>query len=168
MSAAVAPRHRPSALAQREPRQPDWNTFYKNGLPKEVIVIEDSPDPTANHASSRPALPASATESGLSSARKRKIAERSEAGSVGNSTTNGSNIYSSQSEANLGRKRRRVEDDHHGSQTSSQSLATTKRPKYDEYKPPRGPYRRTMNANIRVVHDVCDKETHNTITRANL
>jgi len=26
-------------------REPDWNSFYKNGLPKEVIVIDDSPSP---------------------------------------------------------------------------------------------------------------------------
>jgi dual-specificity kinase len=26
-------------------REPDWNNFYKNGLPKEVIVIDDSPPP---------------------------------------------------------------------------------------------------------------------------
>jgi dual-specificity kinase len=26
-------------------REPDWNNFYKNGLPKEVIVIDDSPEP---------------------------------------------------------------------------------------------------------------------------
>lgn len=29
----------------REPRNPDWDQFYKNGLPKEVIVIDDSPEP---------------------------------------------------------------------------------------------------------------------------
>jgi len=26
-------------------REPDWDNFYKNGLPKEVIVIDDSPPP---------------------------------------------------------------------------------------------------------------------------
>ena len=26
-------------------RKPDWETFYKNGLPKEIIVIDDSPEP---------------------------------------------------------------------------------------------------------------------------
>ena len=29
----------------KEPREPDWHKFYKNGLPKEVIVIDDSPTP---------------------------------------------------------------------------------------------------------------------------
>lgn len=28
-------------------REPDWDNFYKNGLPKEIIVIDDSPEPTA-------------------------------------------------------------------------------------------------------------------------
>lgn len=27
---------------------PDWNTFYANGLPREVIVIDDTPEPEAN------------------------------------------------------------------------------------------------------------------------
>ena len=26
-------------------RRPDWNEFYKNGVPKEIILIEDSPPP---------------------------------------------------------------------------------------------------------------------------
>lgn len=26
-------------------REPDWHSFYKNGLPKEIIVIDDSPPP---------------------------------------------------------------------------------------------------------------------------
>ncbi|KAJ5345818.1 hypothetical protein N7541_008472 [Penicillium brevicompactum] len=44
-------------------KQPDWSEFYKNGIPKEVIVIEDSPGPESSngapappaHASTRPA-----------------------------------------------------------------------------------------------------------------
>ncbi|KAL2107317.1 hypothetical protein VUR80DRAFT_5411 [Thermomyces stellatus] len=30
---------------RRRSRGPDWNSFYKNGLPKEIIVIDDSPEP---------------------------------------------------------------------------------------------------------------------------
>ncbi|TQV98423.1 protein kinase lkh1 [Cordyceps javanica] len=156
MSAAVAPQHRPSApncAPQRAPRQPDWNTFYKNGLPKEVIVIEDSPDPTTSHTATRPGLPASATEAGLSSARKRKAQERSDAGSVGKGTANGLSLYPSHSESNLGRKRRRVGDRPDDTPSSSQSVASAKRPKYADYKPPRVPARRVLNAEIRVVHD---------------
>ena len=33
---------------RRRSREPDWNNFYRNGLPKEVIVIDDSPEPEAN------------------------------------------------------------------------------------------------------------------------
>ncbi|KAH8595843.1 kinase-like domain-containing protein [Bisporella sp. PMI_857] len=33
-------------------REPDWNNFYKNGLPKEVIVIDDSPPPEQSVSSS--------------------------------------------------------------------------------------------------------------------
>lgn len=29
----------------RDRGEPDWDTFYKNGLPKEIIVIDDSPEP---------------------------------------------------------------------------------------------------------------------------
>ena len=28
-------------------REPDWNSFYKNGLPDEIIVIDDTPEPEA-------------------------------------------------------------------------------------------------------------------------
>lgn len=41
----------PSSYSETHPRkrrrskEPDWNKFYKNGLPKEIIVIDDTPDP---------------------------------------------------------------------------------------------------------------------------
>lgn len=36
----------PSMPARRRNHKPDWNEFYKNGLPKEVIVIDDdTPEP---------------------------------------------------------------------------------------------------------------------------
>lgn len=34
------------ARKRRRSREPDWHTFYKNGLPKEIIIIDDdSPEP---------------------------------------------------------------------------------------------------------------------------
>jgi len=30
---------------RRRSREPDWSSFYKNGLPKEIIVIDDTPEP---------------------------------------------------------------------------------------------------------------------------
>ncbi|KAI0971290.1 kinase-like domain-containing protein [Xylaria arbuscula] len=33
---------------RRRSKEPDWKQFYKNGLPKEIIVIDDTPDPEPN------------------------------------------------------------------------------------------------------------------------
>lgn len=41
---AMATSHSSSRKRERS-RDPDWNNFYKNGIPKEVIVIDDSPSP---------------------------------------------------------------------------------------------------------------------------
>lgn len=40
-------------------KKPDWTEFYKNGIPKEVIVIDDSPAPEASKAPPPPAHGAS-------------------------------------------------------------------------------------------------------------
>ena len=37
----------PTAGSERQRRHPDWADFYKNGLPKEVIVIDDDDDEPA-------------------------------------------------------------------------------------------------------------------------
>ena len=52
----------------RDPKkQPNWNEFYRNGPPKEIIVIDDdSPQPQASSSNTRP-------EVHLSNGRKRKI-----------------------------------------------------------------------------------------------
>ncbi|KAI0180213.1 kinase-like domain-containing protein [Hypoxylon sp. FL1284] len=43
---------------RRRSKEPDWSTFYKNGLPKEVIVIHDTPDPEPDQPSYSVASPA--------------------------------------------------------------------------------------------------------------
>lgn len=40
-------------------RKPDWGEFYKNGLPTEVIVIDDSPPPDQHTTASRTHAPSS-------------------------------------------------------------------------------------------------------------
>ncbi|ODA78802.1 hypothetical protein RJ55_06186 [Drechmeria coniospora] len=35
----------PPSRKRRRSREPDWNSFYRNGLPKEIIVIDDTPPP---------------------------------------------------------------------------------------------------------------------------
>ncbi|KAF4511465.1 hypothetical protein G6O67_003261 [Ophiocordyceps sinensis] len=47
MSGTAALSDQPSRKRRRS-RDPDWNTFYRNGLPSEVIVIDDTPEPEAN------------------------------------------------------------------------------------------------------------------------
>lgn len=45
---AVAASVNSPAMSSRLDKRPDWNKFYENGIPKEVIVIDDSsPEPTA-------------------------------------------------------------------------------------------------------------------------
>lgn len=46
-----------AATPQSRRKKPDWGEFYKNGLPKEVIVIDDSPGPDASKVSAAPPLP---------------------------------------------------------------------------------------------------------------
>ncbi|KAH6654277.1 kinase-like domain-containing protein [Truncatella angustata] len=36
------------ARKRRRSKEPDWDTFYKNGLPKEIIVIDDTPEPESD------------------------------------------------------------------------------------------------------------------------
>jgi len=47
--------HQDSLPASKRRRSdgPDWQEFYKNGLPKEVIVIDDSPEPATTPASTK-------------------------------------------------------------------------------------------------------------------
>ncbi|KAI1822709.1 kinase-like domain-containing protein [Xylaria intraflava] len=45
-TAAQAPEAQPRK--RRRSKEPDWKQFYKNGLPKEIIVIDDTPEPDQN------------------------------------------------------------------------------------------------------------------------
>ncbi|EWC47067.1 hypothetical protein DRE_03436 [Drechslerella stenobrocha 248] len=68
-SVASSAAHTPSASGKRRRRTtPDWKEFYKNGIPKEIIVIDDTPPPDqptpkrpsrANQAASRVPRPIS-------------------------------------------------------------------------------------------------------------
>ncbi|KAI2471498.1 kinase-like domain-containing protein [Annulohypoxylon bovei var. microspora] len=41
---------------RRRSKEPDWNTFYKNGLPKEIIVIDDTPEPEKDRSAATSSL----------------------------------------------------------------------------------------------------------------
>ncbi|PMD36643.1 kinase-like protein [Hyaloscypha variabilis F] len=74
-SSASASRPNPKKRQRsREPREPDWHKFYKNGLPKEVIVIDDSPtpEPSASILSNTQATRSVAGEGSRHAAKKRR------------------------------------------------------------------------------------------------
>lgn len=73
MPASYAPSKSNSKKRQRSPeRKPDWDTFYKNGLPKEVIVIDDSPEPSASVVSNPQPTRSGASGNARHAAKKRK------------------------------------------------------------------------------------------------
>lgn len=64
--------HTPTQDAQpsrkrRRSREPDWNDFYKNGLPKEIIIIDDSPEPENSKSVARDAPPVLPAPTSISS-----------------------------------------------------------------------------------------------------
>jgi dual-specificity kinase len=44
-TSSIAPSHSTSDMANPTKKQPNWNEFYKNGVPKEIIVIDDDDSP---------------------------------------------------------------------------------------------------------------------------
>lgn len=58
------------ARKKRRSRGPDWDTFYKNGLPQEIIVIDDTPEPDAGRSDAGvKVVPTGAATNGVSSSR---------------------------------------------------------------------------------------------------
>ncbi|KAI0840396.1 kinase-like domain-containing protein [Hypoxylon sp. FL0890] len=60
---------------RRRSKEPDWNSFYKNGLPKEIIVIDDTPEPEKNYSaapSTRTQANGVATDSTRHTAKRRR------------------------------------------------------------------------------------------------
>lgn len=73
-SASVPKQTQNPKKRQRSRDEPDWNKFYKNGLPKEVIVIDDSPtpEPSASILSNPHTARSVAGSNGRPAAKKRK------------------------------------------------------------------------------------------------
>ncbi|KAI6092537.1 kinase-like protein [Hypoxylon rubiginosum] len=82
---------------RRRSKEPDWGTFYKNGLPKEVIVIHDTPDPEPDQpsysvaTSTRPYANGTKNSTTRHPAKRRRKEEGSYAGSVNGSYQQTSN-----------------------------------------------------------------------------
>jgi dual-specificity kinase len=159
--------------SRRRPRAPDWDAFYKNGLPQEVIVIEDTPEPTTKKPRNHTADDHTQNGNGHS-AKKRKIEDsasnntyssnqyNNSSGSGSRGTREGdtlpagsrSDVYrGDDSPVRTGQKRKR---------TGQQASATASKARkvtigkgfHDEY---RGPGRRVTKAGevaVRVFRDV--------------
>ncbi|KAL1862978.1 hypothetical protein VTK73DRAFT_6522 [Phialemonium thermophilum] len=80
------------ARKRRRSREPDWNSFYKNGLPKEVIVISDTPEPEQ-----QPAPPAATSSSRT----------------LNNTQVNGTSLQQQQHQQHAAKKRKRNEESAH-------------------------------------------------------
>jgi dual-specificity kinase len=85
MPTAPAPSRAPPPSGGKRKRAPDWDDFYKNGLPQEIIVIDDTPEPSRRPASvSSQALTAghthevdtSASENGHAAKRQKRHNDR--------------------------------------------------------------------------------------------
>ncbi|RYP21738.1 hypothetical protein DL767_009200 [Monosporascus sp. MG133] len=94
---------------RRRSREPDWNNFYKHGLPKEIIVIDDTPEPEAHVVSTITASKTytngtgtindnastnGSSTSGHAAKRRRKDVTQYDAASLYDGRTNGSNHVS--------------------------------------------------------------------------
>lgn len=73
-SSSTSSSKQPSRKRQRSKEPTNWNNFYKNGLPKEVIVIDDSPSPelSTSVVSNGHQSTQTLTESSRHAAKKRK------------------------------------------------------------------------------------------------
>lgn len=78
-TSSIAASHSASDMTSRR-RQPDWNEFYKNGVPKEIIVIDDDDSPEPQQPARNAARPRNNQGSFSSyTGRKRKIDQGYEA-----------------------------------------------------------------------------------------
>lgn len=55
LSTSIAsPQSTSSMVGGKAKRQPNWNEFYRNGVPEEIIVIDDTPPPTTRSSARMP------------------------------------------------------------------------------------------------------------------
>ncbi len=71
-SSVSVPKQNPKKRQRSREREPDWHKFYKNGLPKEVIVIDDSPTPDPSASVLSNAQPTRSVNGGARHAAKRR------------------------------------------------------------------------------------------------
>jgi dual-specificity kinase len=162
--------------SKRRRAGPDWSDFYKNGLPKEVIVIDDSPEPTpramnghVNHAS--------ADSSGAVMPNKKRKRDNAEAIHQNGHATSASyhgtpssrsyhnTVYSPPSASSMrthvdnsaslqvGQKRKRTRNQLANGTHQREVQASSR--SYIDYQTPPRPTRKVPEVAVRVVRDVC-------------
>ena len=151
----------------RVPKAPDWDDFYKNGLPNEIIVIEDSPAPLDSPVppSAHPPARAEPTPPSPPPAKKQKTEHDGIAANQARPLQNGqkrsadveSNLDSA--DANAPRKKQKTSQD-----AIDPSALTLRKPIFAEYIPPCGPLHRVSHPEIRKIHDVSRVHCHLTKT----
>lgn len=88
---SIAPNHTPQqtatpVMSRKRPsnaKQPDWHAFYKNGVPKEIIVIDDdSPEPLNGKQAGAETRPAYYVETDGPANKKRRTNQQYQAASL--------------------------------------------------------------------------------------
>ncbi|KAK2591376.1 dual specificity protein kinase kns1, partial [Conoideocrella luteorostrata] len=133
----------PSNYPRRAPRVPDWNAFYKNGLPEEVIVLEDSPDtpnsslllntPATDIATSQPGPPTKKRRLYDHDSRHATVTPQNQCSAFPIDQTNNIDALSSRKRRRT-RQEKQIDDDDGG---GIRQDTKTKR-LFEDYKPPRG------------------------------
>ncbi|KAG6026146.1 hypothetical protein E4U41_001340 [Claviceps citrina] len=149
--------HRSSNHSRRKTAKvPDWANFYKNGLPKEVIVIEDSSDDSDAALPASLATPTTASSDPLFCNKKRKASYQHSHYSTSTKRSTLPQSSGTQADQNDSgyvsqAKRRRLQP---GSRNESNSIRRGKSipsPSFENYIPPSGPCRKINFAAIRQV-----------------
>jgi dual-specificity kinase len=160
----------------RRSRQVDWNEFYKNGVPKEIIVIDDdSPDPPRpadkkrktvgsydpiynpqpSYSTTQTPYYDNSSNQTVSTDRTAPAYKATGSSSLGPSM-NGAQFQSPLDETTVGQKRKRtarVVDENRGAKRRDVERERV-HPNFEEYVPPPHPPKKAKEVNVPIVRDV--------------
>lgn len=154
------------ASSKKRRREPDWNDFYRNGLPEEIIVIEDSPEPTANIG--RKLINVASSSAAPPPSKKRRkdpvVTPRRDAldPNISSERTSATlNTTAPTSLSSNGQRDEAVASFEHKRTTRRRTAAEAKRKALDNtgalfatYEPPPKPPKKVSNVHVRTIQDV--------------
>ncbi|KAK8050029.1 hypothetical protein PG994_011759 [Apiospora phragmitis] len=150
------------ARKRRRSKGPDWTEFYKNGVPSEVIVIDDTPEPDGDgkDIASNYSTTTYTNGTGIGSdagvsvrhvAKKRKGRRNTTAPtSLGSLSSNGHYDFEASSATGQKRKRTRQQHAQEAKRRDIEALGDA----YISYKPPQKPIKKSAEVAVRVITDV--------------